>query len=482
MVSRYGTSWDDYLRGEYESADQLFGLDGNDTLVGLGGADSLYGGNGNDLIAPYDLDFFPYLIYIHQLDNDLIDGGEGQDTVSFYDLFGYNESKVTIDLLSGTASTGTSATATLLSIENVVGAICIENDIRGTIGDNVLVGGNNLDTILGDAGNDVIVPLGSGGGVDVIDGGPGIDRLILSQERIDASITWDGTTFHVTATNGATRQSYAVTNVEQFQFGQDGLTIRAEDLLAGSGDLDGDPYFDSNFYLATYADVRAAGVDPLVHYRTFGWREGRDPSALFDTRGYLAVNPDVAAAGIDPLDHYRNWGWREGRDPDGAFDLRRYLDANPDVLRAGIDPLRHYLSTGIWEKRPIFDAIGTAAADGFDREHYLFANPDVAAARVDPVRHFSDFGWREGRDPNAFFDTEGYLAHNPDVAAAGMNPLTHHANYGWREGRDPSVRFDTTSYLQAYPDVAQAGVNPLLHYLNYGIYEGRQAFGDDVWT
>jgi serralysin len=59
--------------------------------------------------------------------------------------------------------------------------------------------------------------------------------------------------------------------------------------------------------------VAAAGVDPLLHYETFGWKEGRDPSAQFDTLKYLAANPDVAAAHVNPLDHFLQFGIREGR-------------------------------------------------------------------------------------------------------------------------------------------------------------------------
>jgi hypothetical protein len=71
--------------------------------------------------------------------------------------------------------------------------------------------------------------------------------------------------------------------------------------------------FDAEFYLAHNPDVAAAGVDPHVHYDTFGWKEGRDPSASFDTLGYLAANPDVAAAHVNPLDHYLQFGVHEGR-------------------------------------------------------------------------------------------------------------------------------------------------------------------------
>jgi serralysin len=40
--------------------------------------------------------------------------------------------------------------------------------------------------------------------------------------------------------------------------------------------------------------VRAAGIDPLAHYMTHGWRE-------------------VRLAGLDPLSHYLQHGYLEGR-------------------------------------------------------------------------------------------------------------------------------------------------------------------------
>jgi serralysin len=43
------------------------------------------------------------------------------------------------------------------------------------------------------------------------------------------------------------------------------------------------------------------------------WQEGRNPSAPFDTNDYLAAYPDVKAAGIDPLLHYIQPGMAEGR-------------------------------------------------------------------------------------------------------------------------------------------------------------------------
>jgi hypothetical protein len=243
----------------------------------------------------------------------------------------------------------------------------------------------------------------------------------------------------------------------------------------------GSALFDAAFYLSQNPDVLQAGVDPLGHFNTFGFREGRDPNPLFDTSGYLAVNKDVAAAGINPLDHFHNFGFKEGRDPSLAFDTTLYLLRNPDVAEAGIDPLEHFLVVGQSEGRVAHQAIGPSITGGFDAQFYLFDNPDVAAAGVDPFFHYDVAGRFEGRNPNAWFDTAGYLAFNTDVAAAGVNPLQHYEQFGFLEGRDPSASFDTLGYLTANPDVAAAGINPLDHFLNNGIYEGRSAINDGLF-
>jgi len=112
--------------------------------------------------------------------------------------------------------------------------------------------------------------------------------------------------------------------------------------------------FDRAFYLAVNPDVAAAGVDPLSHFNTFGFKEGRDPNSYFDTSAYLEVYTDVAAAGVNPLEHYFQYGAREGRDPSAAFDTNQYLTAYTDVAAAGVNPLQHFLQFGIYEGRQTF--------------------------------------------------------------------------------------------------------------------------------
>jgi hypothetical protein len=107
---------------------------------------------------------------------------------------------------------------------------------------------------------------------------------------------------------------------------------------------------------------------------------------------------------------------------------------------------------------------------------YYSKNHDVWTAHIDADSHYNTFGWREGRDPNAFFSTNIYLSANSDVKAAGVNPLVHFDIFGWHEGRVPSIHFDPAQYLAANPDVAAAHIDPLRHYLEYGHYEGRLPF------
>ena len=132
-----------------------------------------------------------------------------------------------------------------------------------------------------------------------------------------------------------------------------------------------------------------------------------------------------------------------------------------------------------------------------------------------PTQHFNTFGWREGRDPDAFFSIATYLSANPDVRRPASTRSTHFDTIGWIEGRVPSIRlrpgavsrgqsgrrrprtsircgisssparrraasrsrrpswstangFDYVYYLSNNPDVAAAGVDPFA-----ALHDGR---------
>ena len=98
--------------------------------------------------------------------------------------------------------------------------------------------------------------------------------------------------------------------------------------------------------------------------------------------------------------------------------------------------------------------VGGSVSNGFDADFYKETYPDVAALAafgINPRLHFDNYGWKEGRDPNALFDTSGYLHTYQDVAAAGVNPLEHYMTFGAKEGRDPSPFFDSSGLSRGLP-------------------------------
>ena len=394
----------------------------------------------------------------------------GTDTLDFSQTapFGSAPRPEKIDLHAGAFSNVLGGIGNL----SIAQGVTIENAIGGDASD-VITGNDVANVLTGNGGNDI---LAGNLGNDTLDGGAGSDTAILNDTLSRTAVNRTGPTD--LTTSGLDGTDHLI-SIETLHFTDGAVQLD-----------DGSPLVDDLFYDQHNPDVYRAGVDPATHYAQSGWREGRDPDGDFATIGYLAANPDVRAAGINPLQHYDQFGWHEGRDPSAAFDTTLYLLHNPDVARSATDPLAHYLEYGRYEGRATYAAIGpTILPDGFDPEYYLLSNPDVAAASLqaggDPdafaFQHYETIGWKEGRNPDAWFDDTGYLSAYPDVAAAGVAPLDHYATFGWREGRDPSATFDTDAYLARYSDVAAAGVDPLVHYLEFGAYEMRSTFGDGIF-
>ena len=69
--------------------------------------------------------------------------------------------------------------------------------------------------------------------------------------------------------------------------------------------------WDADWYCRVY---RIQGkVRALKHYCTVGWKTGFDPSPYFSSESYLEKSPDVRAAGINPVIHYERSGKYEFR-------------------------------------------------------------------------------------------------------------------------------------------------------------------------
>jgi hypothetical protein len=132
--------------------------------------------------------------------------------------------------------------------------------------------------------------------------------------------------------------------------------------------------FDAGYYRALNPDVAASGADPLRHFLTTGWREGRDPAPWFSVRHYLESNPDVVEAKLNPFAHYLIAGRAEGRSP------RHDLGFRYDVI-AGLEPTEARIAAaarraaGLVTQRP--EQLAEALASlrdvhiTFSHDHYL---------------------------------------------------------------------------------------------------------------
>ena len=262
------------------------------------------------------------------------------------------------------------------------------------------------------------------------------------------------------------------------------------------------PLFDAAWYarqVAGLAPARAA-----AHYQDIGWRGGLDPSPYFSTAWYLATYPDVRAAGICPLVHFLRHGAGEGRSTSPFFPAPRM--ARSMGLSDGADhPLLVYLQD--WQRQPrpditLFDIgfflhrlpndariakrepFAAFLADGarlgldphplFSTSFYLEQNPDVHAAGVNPLHHFVLEGGAQRRDPHPCFDSCFYLSQLPPAVAAEIGiPLIHYLDIGAKRGLDPNEDFSTSAYLTLNADVRSSPLNPLAHYVIHGREEGR---------
>lgn len=153
--------------------------------------------------------------------------------------------------------------------------------------------------------------------------------------------------------------------------------------------------FDAAFYLKTYPDVSEVGADPLDHFMTYGWREGRDPSPDFSVRAYLEAFPDVADTGLNPLVHWLTNGRPR------AVALQSPYGFRYDLI-VGLKPVEARLPRGVDACAPE-DGLRLALAtsrSGLRRLHITFSHDDYstnigglqAAIQRESVRAAS-LGW-----------------------------------------------------------------------------------------
>jgi hypothetical protein len=181
--------------------------------------------------------------------------------------------------------------------------------------------------------------------------------------------------------------------------------------------------FNTDYYLAVYPDVAAAGIEPLTHFIERGWREGRNPNSFFSTSEYLAENADVAEAGINPFVHYLTAGRLEGRSPKSSLGFRYDVllgQASMDQRMAGAPEVPEWRAGSRQQLLRVFSALARSG----QRSLYVSVSHDNFTENVGGVqlclRREADAFERRSVDHIHFFPGRNVLVTNRE----DQDPLT----------------------------------------------------------
>ena len=83
--------------------------------------------------------------------------------------------------------------------------------------------------------------------------------------------------------------------------------------------------FDEVYYLNRYKNVLISGMNPLIHYMYYGYKENKFPNSTFDGDEYLNANEDVRYSNLNPLVHYSVYGIKEGRKGQKIQNLEKHM-------------------------------------------------------------------------------------------------------------------------------------------------------------
>lgn len=216
------------------------------------------------------------------------------------------------------------------------------------------------------------------------------------------------------------------------------------------------PAFDAALYAVTNPDVTDAGESLLMHYLTFGKREGRyatrealrrdteEVSAQFhDARTAFGSGDIFDANGLDRLEAHLCYGWRNGERVGHVFDDVFYRSIYSDVTESGMSPLVHYVRIGRKEGRFVnrsqLAAVTSSFEMGFDEAFYR--SQGAVHSLLSAVEDYAALGWRNGKDPHGDFSTTYYMSKYSDINGMTGNPYAHYLMHGKSEGRTGKPAF-----------------------------------------
>ncbi|MCC3243823.1 glycosyltransferase [Methylocystis sp. WRRC1] len=101
-------------------------------------------------------------------------------------------------------------------------------------------------------------------------------------------------------------------------------------------------FFDGNWYLKTYADVRASEIEPLSHFISSGLKEGRDPGPGFSSSLYSMMYAELMDANESAFAHYVKKGHALGLKPPAANQYPAWRELFERIDESDLDLMRDH--------------------------------------------------------------------------------------------------------------------------------------------
>ncbi|RYG89511.1 hypothetical protein EU803_17425 [Loktanella sp. IMCC34160] len=227
------------------------------------------------------------------------------------------------------------------------------------------------------------------------------------------------------------------------------------------------PHFDPEHYAKSDPAQSETAIDDLLaHYLTEGWKDGRSPNRDFDPEFYLANYADVRAADGNPFLHYLNDGIAEGRIPRGPTATERALVArivDPAFYRyryrdldAAIDPVLHFATFGWRERRD---------PNPFTLMRYVARNDNIADMTLTELANHLN----------------GQIFHNPLLRRPASLAEIRAALGQGEDALAELFQFDVHAYSTAQHDVlGQSPHHPVAHLFHDGLFQNRLRNGQHL--
>lgn len=261
------------------------------------------------------------------------------------------------------------------------------------------------------------------------------------------------------------------------------------------------PLIDTSFYLSRNADVASSGMDPVLHFLTFGLKEGRPPCAILatglghvseqaskDDGGYLLHFFRTAPARIhtvlrdehrfnyaQAMAHPEFFAFRAGLEApcDAAYVFWAHaFGSHPEAPVSVLFNTQYYMDA--WN-RQLEEDENSATAGSDEGVEELTVDTDHNAYSPlgdgqDAYLHWLIYGRPAHIIPTPLFDEAHYTHIYKDLKSWKRWIFDHYVLHGVYERRHPSLAFEAQRYARERD--LDSDVSPLLDYAIRGEAEG----------